>query len=164
MQKIITTLPEIKLVGIQTRTNNASEMNPTTAKIEATAMQYFRGGLWEKIAYRKNPGTTYCVYTDYESDFTGDYTYFIGEEVTAFAVDLPEEFSKITVPVQNYAKLTSDPGVIPEIVINAWQQVWKMTPQELGGQRSYHTDFEIYDERAQNHHNAVFDLYIGIKP
>jgi len=157
-------LPEIKLVGIKTRTNNASELNPTTAKIEKTALNYFHNKLWVKTMHRKNPGTTYCVYTDYASDFTGDYTYFIGEEVTAFAPDdLPEELSQLTIPPQTYTKFTSDPGVIPEIVVNLWQKTWKMSPEELGGNRNYQTDFEVYDERARNQQNAVFDLYIGIK-
>jgi predicted transcriptional regulator YdeE len=164
MQQTIT-LPEIKLIGIKARTNNASELNPNTSKIETTALKYLHNKLWEKIIHRKKPGTTYCVYTDYASDFTGDYTYFIGEEVTTFTLgDLPEEFSQLTISPQTYIKFTSNPGVIPEIVVNLWQKTWKMSPEELGGNRNYQTDFEIYDARARNPQNAVFDLYIGIKP
>jgi len=44
----------------------------------------------------------------------------------------------------------------------AWQQVWNMSPEQLGDTRRYHTDFELYDEKAQDHHNVVCDLYIGI--
>lgn len=81
MQKTITELPEIKLLGILCRTNSTSEMNISTAKIAPTIQKYFQQAVGEEIPNRKNPGTTYCVYTDYKSDFTGDYTYFIGEEV-----------------------------------------------------------------------------------
>ena len=74
MQKQLIELPTIKLVGITVRTNNALEMHPSTAKIGATIQQYFQNALPAKITHRKNPGVTYCVYTEYESDVTGDYT------------------------------------------------------------------------------------------
>ena len=81
MQKATVTLTELKLVGITTRTNNSQifERDPSTNKIAATVQKYFHNGLAEQIKDRKNPGTTFCVYTNYESDVNGDYTYFIGE-------------------------------------------------------------------------------------
>lgn len=36
-------------------------------------------------------------------------------------------------------------------------------PEQLGGERSYIADFEVYDERASDHLNVVLDIYIGIK-
>lgn len=161
MQKATVTLPEIKLIGIKARTNNLSEMNPATGKILLTIQKYFHGALYEKIPNRKKPGITYCVYTDYESDFTGDYTYFIGEEVGAFN-DLPEGFVTHTIPSQLYAKFTNNPGPMPMVCINMWQEIWKMTPEDFGGKRNYLSDFEIYDERAIDHQNVTLDIYIGI--
>jgi predicted transcriptional regulator YdeE len=52
---------------------------------------------------------------------------------------------------------------MPNVVENAWREIWEKTPEELGGTRSYRTDFEVYDERAANHHNVVLDIYVGIK-
>ncbi|MEI7493617.1 MAG: GyrI-like domain-containing protein [Alphaproteobacteria bacterium] len=162
MQKITITLPEIKLVGITTRTNLASEMNLATAKIAATVQKYFHGGLSEKIKNRKNSNVTYCVYTDYESDFTGSYTYFIGEEIDSFD-DLPEGFETLVIPIQNYAKFTTDSGPMPAVCIGAWQKIWTMTPAEFGNERAYIADFEVYDERALDHQNVVLDIYIGLR-
>lgn len=163
MQKTTTTLPEIKLVGISARTNNANmfDTNPTNNKIAATVQKYFYEGLPGKIMHRKKPGVTYCVYTDYESDFTGDYTYFIGEEVESFN-DLPEAFVTHTIPSQPYAKFTNGPGPMPSVCISMWQEIWKMTSEDFGGKRSYIADFEIYDERALDHQNVTLDIYIGI--
>ncbi|MCX7342844.1 MAG: GyrI-like domain-containing protein [Proteobacteria bacterium] len=161
MQKTTATLPEINLIGIKARTNNLSEMNPATGKILLTIQKYFHGALCEKIPNRKNPGVTYCVYTDYESDFTGDYTYFIGEEVESFN-DLPEGFVIHTIQSQPYAKFTNGPGPMPGVCIGMWQEIWKMTPEDFGGKRSYIADFEIYDERALDHQNVTLDIYIGI--
>lgn len=164
MQKTITTLPEIKLAGITTRTNNAQlfEADPSTNKVAATVQKYFHGGLPEKTLNRKKPGVTYCVYTNYESDITGDFTYFIGEEVSSFD-NLPEGFQTLTIPVQAYAKFTTDSGPMPMVCISAWQNIWKTPPADFGGERAYIADFEVYDERALDHQNVVLDIYIGIK-
>ena len=162
MQKTVTELPEIKLIGISCRTNNTSEMNISTAKIAPTIQKYFQQGLGKKIPNRKNPGTTYCVYTDYESDFTGDYTYFIGEEVKVGG-DSMEGFSSIIIPAQNYAKFTSKPGIMPEVCIDMWQNIWKMKSGELGGKRAYLADFEVYDKRALDPSKTVLDIYVGVK-
>ncbi len=163
MQKTITTLSEIKLVGITTRTNNAHifKADPSTNKIAATVQQYFHGGFPQKINHRKKPDVTYCAYTDYESDVNGDYTFFIGEEVDSFD-NLPQGFSTLIIPVQKYAKFTNGPAAMPGVVIQAWQKIWEMSPKELGGMRKYQTDFELYDERAADHQNVVMDVYIGI--
>lgn len=163
MQKTMTTLRELKLVGITTRTSNAQlfERDPQVNKIAATVQKYFHNRLAEKIKERKNPGTTFCVYTNYESDVNGDYTYFIGEEVTSFE-GLDKELELLTIPVQNYSKFTNQPGPMPTVCIDMWQNIWKMNATDLGGERAYIADFEVYDERSQNPEDAVLDIYIGI--
>lgn len=142
MKRTTTQLPEIKLVGIKCRTNNAAEMVSSTAKIASIIAKYFQQSLSEKIVHRKKSGITYCVYTDYESDFTGDYTYFIGEEVRSFD-NVSEVFSTIAIPAQHYSKFTNEPGVMPDVCISMWKKIWQMKPEELGGERKYLADFEI---------------------
>ncbi|MES2212120.1 MAG: GyrI-like domain-containing protein [Pseudomonadota bacterium] len=162
-QKIVE-YPELQLVGITARTSNAAEFNPETAKIGATVQQYFQNGLSDKIPHRSKPGTTYCVYTDYENKHHGEYTYFIGEAVSE-TNELPEGFSTCVIPKQFYAQHTTEPGPMPAVVINAWQRIWAMSPAELGGERSYKADFELYDERATSdptHQKVVVDVCIGI--
>ena len=163
MQKTPTQLPEIKLVGITARTNNANNFSsdPALNVIVPTVQKYFHNALAEQIHNRKTPGTTYCVYTDYESDYKGDYTYFIGEEVSSFD-NLPDGFTAITIPAQNYVKFTNGPGAMPAVCIDIWQDVWENDAQ-FGGKRRYLADFEIYDERASDHSNVVLDVYVGIK-
>lgn len=167
MQKIITKLPEIKLVGITAQTNNAHifESDSSTNKIAATVQKYFYNQLFEKIQHRKNPGTTFCAYTNYESDFNGDYTYFIGEEVTFFdKMDGKDtEFETLIIPSQNYTKFTNQPGPMPKVCIDMWKKIWAMQPADLGGKRAYIADFEVYDERSSDHQNVILDIYIGIQ-
>jgi predicted transcriptional regulator YdeE len=154
--------PEIKLIGISTRTSNADEFNPETAKIPTTIQKYITEAVYDKIPNRKTPGKTYCVYTEYEDDHTGEYTYFIGEEVELIT-NIPEELSTITVPAQVYAKFTTESGAMPNVCISGWMQIWKMTAEDLGGERNYIADFEIYDERALDPANTVLDIFIGLK-
>lgn len=158
----MTELTEIKLVGITARTSNAREMNPDTAKIGATMQKFFSSGMQTQIPGRKNPGKVFAVYTNYESDEHGEYTYFLGEEVNGFE-DNTQGFETLTIPAGAYVKFTSGSGQMPKVVIDMWQDIWKMNESDLGGKRAYIADFEIYDERSQDINNAVLDIYIGIK-
>ncbi len=164
MKLIILEKPEIRLVGICVRTNNKYEVNKMDGKIFPLVKKYHHEALAEKILHRKNPGTTLCAYTDYESDEHGDYTYFIGEEVAFFDEKLPKDFQTLIIPRQTYARFTTDPAPMPNVLLNVWNIVWKSSTQDLGGKRTYVADFELYDERAADHQNIVLDLYIAIQP
>lgn len=162
MQPTGVQMPEIKLVGITVRTSNKAEFDPATAKIGPCVLRYFQQQVADKILHRKNPGTTISAFTDYESDYTGEYTYFIGEEVSS-SENIPEDLESHIIPPQTYTKFTTEPGPMPSVVINAWQEIWKMSPEDLGGQRRYHTDFEVYDQRARDPQATILDLYIGLE-
>lgn len=162
MQKTQTTLGSIRLFGIQERTNNLSEMNPLSAKILKTVTQYHSGEYGHKIEGRiSHPRRIFCCYTEYESDFMGDYTFFIGEEASALAT-CPKDMSELLIQHQDYSKFTTNKGPMPLVVINAWQQIWTMSDEHLGGTRNYQTDFEIYNEDF-NPGSASVEIYIGLK-
>lgn len=162
MKTTILKLPPIKFVGITARTNNKSEMDPSQAQIGQTVQNYFQKGLANRIQARMNPGRTLCAYTHYESDFTGDYTYFIGEEITHFH-DIEPGFQTLMIPAQTYVKFTSDPGPMPHVCIDLWQKIWAMEAVDLGGRRAYVADFEVYDGRSLDPKKTVLDIYIGVK-
>lgn len=162
MQQTTILLQEMKLVGVTARTNNAAEMHWETGKFPPTVRQYFHQLSAQSILHRKKIDTILCVYTEYESDHTGDYTYFIGEEVTTFEGQ-PSAMEQLTIPAQTYTKFTNGPAPMPDVVKEPWIKIWKMTPEELGGVREYIADFEVYDERAVDHGNVVLDVYIGVK-
>ncbi|MGE4348406.1 MAG: GyrI-like domain-containing protein [Candidatus Berkiella sp.] len=162
MQKKQNEMTALKLVGITVRTNNKNEMNPKYAKIGELAERYWGEGLANQLQNRVNPGKTFAVYTEYESDERGDYTYFIGEEVSHFD-EMPLGFTQLNVPAQKYQQFTTEPGAIPEVIINAWRQIWMMGEKELGGKRVYQADLEVIDVKNLDPEKAVFDIYIGIK-
>lgn len=162
MNKTIT-IPEIKLIGIKgARTNNTAEFIPETNTIGATMHRYFEGGIFNTIPNRVAPMTTYAVYFDYASDYNGDFSYFIGEAVSSFD-DIPQGLDTLIIPAQTYTVFTTQQGPLPYIVIDEWQKIWNMPNEELGGERAYIADFELYDHRCVDYQNAIADIYIGIK-
>ncbi len=162
MQKEIVEYREMKLIGLKTRTCNADEFKPETAKLGAIVGRYWQEKIAEKIPNRKNPGITLVGYFNYASDEYGEYDYLMGEQVTSLD-EIPEGLTGLVVPAGQYLRITSATGKIPQIIAETWQQVWQATiNKELGGQRKYQVDFEIYDQRASNPAAAVFDIYLGI--
>lgn len=161
MKKEMINKSEIKLIGITVRTNNKNEMDPQTSKIGELVGHYFGQNIAAQIPNHANPGVTLSVYTDYDSNEHADYTYFIGEEVSSFD-NIPSNLEKITIPATKYAKFTTPVGKMPEVVINAWQEIWKMRSSDLGGDRAYIADYELYDQRAMDPANTSLDIYIGV--
>jgi predicted transcriptional regulator YdeE len=66
------------------------------------------------------------------------------------------------IPTGKYVILTSDLGPAASVVPLLWQRIWSMTPSELGGVRSYQSDFELYDFRTANPEQAQVDIYLGL--
>ncbi len=163
MEKKLIERSEIMLVGICVLTSYDQELDTMKGNIFPCVQRYFHEQLSEKISNRVKPNTTFCAYTQYESDHKGAYTYFIGEEVSSLDFSLPDGFEKLIIPSQKYVKFTTPPEPMPDVIINAWQNIYKMSSAELGGKRSFKTDFEIYDERAEDHQNIVLDLWLGIE-
>ena len=162
MQPVLqVTRAPITVIGLETRTRNADEMDPTTARIPAHYQTYFGEGIAARIPHKVDPGTMLSLYSDYESDENGEYSLTLGHEVSG-GDDVPEGLSVKTLPSATYAVLTTERGALPGVVIEAWQRIWRMSPEELGGKRTYTGDFELYDERAQNPEDAVVDIYIAI--
>lgn len=154
-------LPMIKLAGITVRTQNIDEMDIQKAKIGKTINKYFTNNFANAIKNRVNPGILYCAYTNYASDENGEYTFFVGEKVSSFD-NIDDKLMTLNIPASNYVKFQCGPGQMPMVCVEAWKKIWQMSATDLGGNRSYITDFEIYDERAQDSSRAVFDIYIGI--
>jgi predicted transcriptional regulator YdeE len=157
----VVTRPATIVVGIRTRTRNADETNPQTARIGALWGRFMQEHVEDRIAHRATPRVL-AVYSDYESDHDGPYSLTIGCEVSRLE-PLPEGLVSVAVPAGRYARLRSQKGSIPGIVIEAWQRVWSAGPETLGGERAFLADFEVYDERSRDPASAEVDLYLGLR-
>lgn len=69
MQKTLITKPETILVGISVRTSYELEQDKMKGNIFPCVRRYFHEKLFEKISNRAKPDTTFCTYTDYDSDY-----------------------------------------------------------------------------------------------
>ncbi|WP_411822388.1 GyrI-like domain-containing protein [Leptospira sp. 'Mane'] len=150
---------EKQIIGISAVTKNADEMNGK-GKIPELWQRFFEEGILDRIPDKKSPYRIIVVYTDFESDETGNYRILIGAEVET-AKNIPSGFTKATIPNGNYVKHTTEVGSFATIGIGTWQKIW--VNGELRKQRNYISDFEIYDERANDPDSAQFDIYVGVK-
>lgn len=148
--------------GITVRTSNTDEMNPVTAKIPTCIQRFYGEKLYEKIANPVNPAVAIGAYTNYVSDHTDEYTYFIGMEVAENA-ECPAQLEKLVVPAGTYAEFTTETGKMPDILIAVWQKIWQMDSKDFGGKRAYKVDFELYNQAATDFNNIQSKIYIGLQ-
>ena len=151
---------EFYVAGIAVRTSNARELSGDPI-IGKHWERFFSEHILGKIPNRTD-SRIYAVYTDYEGDQNGEYTLLLGAKLGG-RIPLPPGMVATAIPAGKYAVVTSDPGPVVEAVVGAWKRIWSLRPEELGGERAYKADFELYDERATDPRNSVVDVYLGLK-
>jgi predicted transcriptional regulator YdeE len=147
------------IIGIEARTTNAKEA-AGNGIIPQQWQKFFSEGIPDKIP-NKIESNFYAVYSDYASDHNGEYSYVIGAKVKE-GTPPPGGMGTRRVPAGEYAIITSDKGPFPRVVPAAWQKIFTLEG-EGKLKRAYQTDFEIYDQRAQDPQNGQIDIYIGLK-
>ncbi len=126
------------VTGLPTRTKNADEQNPLTAKIGPLWQQFFTSGLFQPSL---NAPRVVGVYDQYESDWNGAFDLTAGIKAGSSAL-----LGMKTVQVQagTYLVFTSK-GAMPQAVIAGWMQVWQhFSAPRRDVERLYVTDFEEY--------------------
>ena len=146
-------IDEKAIYGLSTRTTNANEMNPKTAKL---------GTLWQKFDKEvavdyQNGERVYGVYYDYESDADGEFSVLAGYEKSG------KNLEEITLLGGKYLLFhscakTADENARIQAVIETWGKVWEYFSDENSEfKRVYKTDFEYY-KNAQD-----IEIFISIK-
>lgn len=151
--------PGFTVVGLSVRTDNQKEAGGS-GSIPQMWQQAMQEGTLENVPHRADNNLT-VVYTDYASGQGGEYTYVLGVRVSS--VDkVPQGMVAVKVPAGRYAVVESEKGSLPEVLPKVWQRIAAMTPAELGGQRAFKADYEIYPE-GFNWQDAQIPVYIGLK-
>jgi predicted transcriptional regulator YdeE len=154
-----TDLAAFTLIGIEARTTNAKEAGGNGV-IPEQWRRFFSEGILQKIPDRID-SNIYAVYSEYASDHNGEYSYLIGTKVKDDTT-APSGMVAKHVLAGQYAVFTSDKGPFPKVVPEAWQKIFGLE-DEGKLKRAYRTDFELYDQRAQDPQNGQLDIYVGLK-
>ncbi|CAD8093707.1 unnamed protein product [Paramecium primaurelia] len=164
-QLTVVELPSFILVGLTRNIIQKEELDPNTGQIGKAYEEYFEKQIYDKIPHRSFPKRTYCMYYEYQNPHDLQeikYKMVLGEMVSE-VTDLPEGLVAVIVPEHRFCRFDCGPGSIPKVVIDAWQSLPNLSPEELGGARSYDYDFEVYPEDINVNENIKFELLIGLQ-
>jgi predicted transcriptional regulator YdeE len=152
---------ECFVIGIEARTNNTKEMSGEGV-IPRQWERFYKERILDRIKDRAD-SSVLAFYTEYASGRKGDYTFVIGARVSKVA-GVPEGLVLKKIPAGHYAVFESAKGPLNQVVPQAWMGIWEMEDKrQLGGDRVYGADFEVYDQRASDPHNAVVEIHVGVK-
>jgi predicted transcriptional regulator YdeE len=149
----MTRVDPFKIIGISVKTSNKD--NRSSKDIGDLWAQFYKDKLLQKIPNQLSKDI-YSIYTDYASDYLGDYTAIIGLKVSSLDV-IPQgligrQFSG------DYFTVVTAKGKMPDAVVNAWMEIWQRGDSL---RRKYTYDFEVYDEKSQNGDQSEVKIYVA---
>ena len=135
-----------QIVGLATRTTNAAESSPSTAKIPLLWGRFTNEHWSERLEEVGAFGPTIAVYSAYESDVSGRYQLLVGRQV--------RDSRPVSPPLQivsaahgSYLAFRCS-GPLPQAVIDGWGDVWAYFARDSAPARAYTFDFEVYPDRG----------------
>jgi len=152
MQTQIQNISSFQVSGLQVRTRNTNETDPSTARIGAMWGEFFARQLAETLPNKAVDAKIYGVYSNYESDASGEFDVMAGAAVSA----VPDDFATVSIKAGKYLVFACE-GEMPMAVIQGWGKVWSYFNSNAEYERCYQTDFEEYQGPQQA------AIYIGIK-
>ena len=148
-----TNIESFKVIGISVRTTN--ENGQAMKDIPFLWNKFFTENIKDKIPNRLNDDL-YCVYTHYEKDHTKPYTTILGYKVKADE-PLPEDLVEKSIQTADYKIFNAKGKQSDGFVYQEWLKIWNADID-----RSYTSDFEIYDAKSQDPENAEVNIYIAL--
>ncbi|OAS17846.1 GyrI-like domain-containing protein [Paenibacillus oryzisoli] len=158
MHTCITEQPAITLTGVHVRTTNAEEAGPNR-RLPQLWETYFQSQITSLIP-TIHSHLIYALYTDYESDASGEYTTLIGHQVADNISRDEDKFHQVQVPASKYLVFTTEKGPVYEVVAQAWANIWAYF-KDSEEVRAYTGDYELYDARHSD--DSQVQIFIAIK-
>jgi len=144
-----------KVIGISIRTTNAnSQSQQDLGKLWG---QFFAENIIAKIP-NKISSHILCIYTDYESDYSGEYTTIIGVPVSTLE-EVPSGLIGREFEADNFRKFVAK-GEVTSAVVNTWIDIWQRG-NELN--RKYSYDFEFYGESSNKGEQSEVEIFVAVK-
>ncbi len=134
----------LTVLGIATKASNSAPQ-----EIGDLWRRFHAMGGAQSIPARRNDAV-YCVYCEYEGDFTKPYTVLIGCEIDP-AVAVPEGFRTIEIEAGKFA-VYQVTGELPQSLFEVWAEIWN-TPLD----RRYQADFDRYGD------DGVVTVHVGVR-
>jgi predicted transcriptional regulator YdeE len=144
------------IIGFRARTTNAAEATPN-GQIGKLWQRISSDPVLEQIPNRED-SNIYAVYTDYETDENGAYTFVLGIKVSK-ETSPPAGMVEQRVLPGRYALFESERGSAKDVGIETWKRIWAWPER---GKRAYKTDYEVHSGK-DNPQDAQVKIYIGVK-
>ncbi|MGB0932068.1 MAG: GyrI-like domain-containing protein [Chitinophagales bacterium] len=146
-------LEAFNIIGISVRTTN--ENNQAGIDIPVLWERFMSKGILAKIP-NKIDDSIYCIYTEYEGDYTQPYTTVLGCRVKKME-DVPKGLVSFSFEGGSYGQFTTKGDLTKGLVYGEWTKIWGMDLK-----RAYTADFEVYGEKAENPTDAEVDIFIAL--
>lgn len=157
----IVRFPGCDLVGITTFSSFELEKK-SDGFIPTTWAKFYAGNMIEKIP-NKIDTTVVAVRFDYHDDAQRSFRFFLGCRVTS-PVEVPSSMAHLYIPADDYVKFASPRGKSPGNVYETWDHIDSLKSTDIGGNRKYSFDFEVYDVRTMNFRDSTVDIYVAQAP
>lgn len=144
------------IVGISLRTDN-SDFEKLTSDLQRLWSKFLAENISDKIPNKIN-ADIYCVYNDYEGDWTKPYSALLGCRVANLG-NIPSGLIGKSFKSGSYKKFTAQGNLLQGVVLDTWKHIWS---EDANLPRTYIADFEVYSEKSQNFENAEVDIFIGV--
>ena len=145
----VTRIKKLMISGISTITNNELEMNEETGKIASLWEEYFEKDIYKKTFDKSKSDFMYGVYSNYDSDTSGDYKVTVGVEVT-------KPKNAIIIEDKKYLVFTKQ-GELPMVVVELWEEIWDYFENNSDYTRAFEIDFEKYAKEDE------VEIFVSIK-
>ncbi|CAM3454658.1 GyrI-like domain-containing protein [Arcobacter aquimarinus] len=145
----VTRIKKLMISGISVVTNNEFEMSEENGKIAGLWEEYFQKDIYKKTFDKANSDFMYGVYSNYESDVSGNYKVTVGVEVT-------KSKNAIVIEDKKYLVFTKQ-GELPMVVVELWEEIWDYFEKNSEYERAFEVDFEKYAKEDE------VEIYVSIK-
>ena len=143
-----------QLIGLSIRTTNENQQ--ALQDIAALWSRFMSEGIMQKIPNRVNDHI-YSLYTDYVGDHTQPYTAVLACPVSSLE-EIPEGMVGRTFEGGDYVKTSAKGDLMEGLIGKHWAKIW-----DMGIDRKFTADFELFGEKAQNPKDAEVDFYVAVK-
>jgi predicted transcriptional regulator YdeE len=141
------------IAGIAVTTTN--ENGQSAIDIPQLWEKFFSENIMASIPNKMNDAI-YCIYTDYELDYTRPYTTILGCRTDSLD-DIPDGLSGKAVPAGKYGIFTAEGKMEEGIVYEEWKKIWGTDLP-----RAYTADFEIYGDESRNPEHAKVGIFVAL--